>query len=128
MALTQLGKTWYDPQQVKSVILPEIANIQSRYDNKAQMKLLNEDVIIRNLRMKDIYIPASNTDSIHTIEAGEEYRPDVVAYNIYNNSLLGWVILAANNMKSIFEFKAGTMIRVPAIDSIYSNGGVLSNS
>lgn len=128
MALTQLGKTWYDPQQVKSVILPEIANIQSRYDNKAQMKLLNEDVIIRNLRMKDIYIPASSTDSIHTIEAGEEYRPDVVAYNIYNNSLLGWVILAANNMKSIFEFKAGIMIRVPSIDSIYSNGGVLSNS
>ena len=47
MALTDLGKTRYDPLQVKSVILPDVANIQSRYDNKAQMKLLNEDVIIR---------------------------------------------------------------------------------
>ena len=128
MALTDLGKTWYDPLQVKSVILPDVANIQGRYDNKAQMKLLNEDVIIRNLRMKDIYVASAESDSINTIEAGEEYRPDVVAYNVYRNPLLGWVILSANNMKSIFEFKAGLMIRIPSIDNIYSSGGVLSNS
>lgn len=126
MALTQLGKTWYDPKLVLGVTEPSETVAQSRYTLKTQMRLKNQDVVIRNLRISDLYIAESSGDTVHKIEAKEQYRPDLVAYKQYNNPNLAWVILSANNMKSIFDFTTGKIIRIPEVTSLYSSGGVLS--
>ena len=126
MALTNLGKTWYDPTKVLGIIEPNEDTVQSRYSSKTNINLANGDTVIRNLRISDIEIKESDLDTVHKIEAGEEYRPDLVAYKQYNNPNLAWIILSANNMKTIFDFTVDKVIRIPEVTSLYSEGGVLS--
>lgn len=126
MALSELGKTWYDPNLVLNIIEPYDAIAESRYTLKTQMRLANQDVVIRNLRVSDIYIAQSPADTMHRIEAKEQYRPDLVAFQQYNNPNMAWVLLAANNMKSIFDFTTDKIIRIPEVTTLYSSGGVLS--
>lgn len=126
MALTKLGRTWYDTKQITNIIEPNEEVVQTRYSNKTQMRLENGDIIIRNTRLSDIEVPESDSDTVHKIEASERYRPDLVAFRVYNNANLAWVLLSANNMKSFFEFETDVIIRIPEITSLYSSGGVLN--
>lgn len=126
MALSELGKTWYDKNLVKDIIQPQEETVASRYSAKTNLVLQNNDVVVRNLRTSDIYIPESDDDTVYKIDAAEEYRPDLVAFKQYNNPALAWVILSANNMKDIFEFTSGKVIRIPEITGLYTTGGVLN--
>jgi hypothetical protein len=42
-----------------------------------------------------------------------EYRPDLVAEEIYGTPDLWWSIMEFNGMKDVLEFKAGVNIRLP---------------
>ena len=126
MALTRLGRTWYDPEQVVSLMEKIEETVQSRYSSKVNMNLKNGDTIIRNLRISDLEIEESDEDIVYKIEPSERYRPDLLALKYYNNPNLAWVLLAANNMKTIFDFKDGVVIRIPNVTSLYTNGGILS--
>lgn len=126
MALTRLGRTWYDPEQVISLMEKIEETVQSRYSSKVNMNLKNGDTIIRNLRISDLEIEESDEDIVYKIEPSERYRPDLLALKYYNNPNLAWVLLAANNMKTIFDFKDGVVIRIPNVTSLYTNGGILS--
>lgn len=126
MALTRLGRTWYDPEQVVSLMEKIEETVQSRYSSKVNLNLKNGDTIIRNLRISDLEIEESDEDIVYKIEPSERYRPDLLALKYYNNPNLAWVLLAANNMKTIFDFKDGIVIRIPNVTSLYTNGGILS--
>lgn len=126
MALTRLGRTWYDPEQVVSLMEKIEETVQSRYSSKVNLNLKNGDTIIRNLRISDLEIEESDEDIVYKIEPLERYRPDLLALKYYNNPNLAWVLLAANNMKTIFDFKDGIVIRIPNVTSLYTNGGILS--
>lgn len=126
MALTRLGRTWYDPEQVVSLMEKIEETVQSRYSSKVNLNLKNGDTIIRNLRISDLEIEESDEDIVYKIEPSERYRPDLLALKYYNNPNLAWVLLAANNMKTIFDFKDGVIIRIPNVTSLYTNGGILS--
>lgn len=126
MALTRLGRTWYDPEQVVSLMEKIEETVQSRYSSKVNLNLKNGDTIIRNLRISDLEIEESDEDIVYKIEPSERYRPDLLALKYYNNPNLAWVLLAANNMKTIFDFKDGVVIRIPNVTSLYTNGGILS--
>ena len=59
-------------------------------------------------------IPESDTDITVVIQTSEDRRPDLVAYNIYGQSELQWLVLQYNNIVDIeTEFTAGTEIRLP---------------
>ena len=126
MALTTLGETGFDPKLVESYIESSETIAESRYTLKPQLRLANGDVVIRNLRISDLYIVENTDDTVYKIQAKEQYRPDIVAYKQYNNPNLAWVILSANNMKSIFDFKTDIVIRIPEVTGLYTSGGVLS--
>lgn len=126
MALTKLGKTWYDPEQIISLMESNEETVSSRYSAKTNLNLKDGNTIIRNLRISDLEIRESDEDTVHKIEVKERYRPDLIAQKFYNNPNLAWVILAANDMKTLFDFKDGLVIRVPSITSLYTSGGVLS--
>jgi hypothetical protein len=58
-------------------------------------------------------IPERKDDRYTVITAGTEYRPDKVSVDAYGIPDLWWRILEANNIKDIFDFKAGKTIRIP---------------
>jgi len=59
-------------------------------------------------------IARSEKDRFWVITKPREFRPDLVAFEEYGYSNFWWRILEANQMKSIFDFKSGTNIRLPA--------------
>ena len=58
-------------------------------------------------------IPESSSDKYGVIPSGHEYRPDKVSQAAYGVPDYWWLILEANNMQDIYDFKAGTNIRIP---------------
>lgn len=61
-------------------------------------------------------VPRSNDDIRYTIEPQYNYRPDLLAYDLYGDQKLWWVFAQRNmdNIKDpIYDFKAGTEIYLP---------------
>lgn len=62
---------------------------------------------------KQISTVPTQTDMYMVVPSGMEYRPDLVSQKIYGTPDFWWKLLEANNIKDIFDFKAGTNLRVP---------------
>lgn len=60
------------------------------------------------------YVP-NGDEKVMIITKGIEYRPDLVSYDVYGFVDNWWKIMEANNIKDIFDFKAGRTIILPAI-------------
>jgi hypothetical protein len=61
-------------------------------------------------------VPASSDDSRYTIEPTYTYRPDLLAYDLYDNHKLWWVFSQRNLdilRDPIYDFVAGTTIYLP---------------
>lgn len=127
MALSTLwDKTWYSNKAIETVLIPNTDYYRGRYDLKENLLLKNKDTVIRFIRSSDLNVGDPTGNSIHVIEQGERYRPDIVANKMYGNPNLAWVLLTANNMKSIFEFEVTKEIIVPELTQLYTTGGILS--
>ena len=66
------------------------------------------------LNKRNIYF--KKDDVVYTIEKAYEYRPDLLAFDLYGNSGLWWVFTVRNpNIISdpIGDFQAGVTIRIP---------------
>lgn len=71
-------------------------------------------------------IPVRTNDIYHTVKTNEVTRLDVIAHTYYKNPLLWWVIAQANDIYNPFEeIASGTILRVPAIETLYGNKGIL---
>lgn len=61
-------------------------------------------------------IPAEDDDILYEIQPQYNYRPDLLAYDLYNTPNLWWVF-AQRNMDiikdPIFDMKTGTVIYLP---------------
>lgn len=123
----ELIRSWYSEEKVSQILVPNLATWRSRYDLKEQELLTESDTwVIRNMRKADITPQTTSDDIIHIVTAGEQYRPDVIAYNSYGDANLAWVILSANNKSSLFELLVGDEIVIPSIVSLYQSGGILT--
>jgi hypothetical protein len=58
---------------------------------------------------------AEGDEKTMLINKGVEYRPDLVAFDVYGVSEVWWKILEANRMSDVFDFKAGLTITLPKI-------------
>ena len=126
MEENELIRSWYSEDLVDKILVPNLDTWRSRYDLKEQELLKDGDTwVIRNLRKNDITPVKTSEDIQHIIAPGEHCRPDVVAYNAYGDANLAWVILSANNMSSIFDFRSGLHIIIPSTMSLYQAGGIL---
>ena len=67
-------------------------------------------------------IPKDPSDVYMVITAVYEYRPDLLAYDLYNDPRLWWVFAVRNPNRlgedPYFNFKTGTGIYVPRIDTL----------
>ena len=119
-------RSWYSEDLVEKILVPNLDTWRSRYDLKEQELLKDTETwVIRNLRKKDITPIRTSDDIQHIIAPGEHCRPDIVAYNAYGDANLAWIILSANNMSSIFDFRSGLHIIIPSAVSLYQAGGIL---
>lgn len=67
------------------------------------------------------------TDAEYTINAFYQYRPDLLAYDLYDNAGLWWVFAVRNpNIieDPIFDFVAGRTIFIPKKDLLVSRLGI----
>ncbi len=126
MEANELIRSWYSYDKVDKVIVPNPITWRSRYDLKEQELLPDGNIVIRNLRPADM-IPIRSADDVeHIVTPAENYRPDIVAYNAYQDPNLAWVILSANGLSDIFDFKSGLEIIIPGISGLYQSHGVLN--
>ena len=66
------------------------------------------------------------TDSIYTVQMGEENALDLVALKLYNDESLWWIIAEASNIADPYNVPAGTVLRIPSITSICGYKGILA--
>jgi hypothetical protein len=72
-------------------------------------------------------IPKQPDDQYWTIAGPYEYRPDLLAFDLYNNASLWWVFYQRNpNTLAAppLDFKSGTKIYVPKITTLQSALGI----
>lgn len=66
-------------------------------------------------------IPAYLSDTVYELTEVHQYRPDLLASDVYDTPDLWWVFAVRNiNIikDPIFDFKAGIRIYIPEIDTI----------
>ena len=74
-------------------------------------------------------IPASDDDFQYTIQPQYNFRPDLLAYDIYGNPKLWWVFMQRNIdiiYDPIYDFRAGITIRLPKKSQLLSYLGLSS--
>lgn len=73
-------------------------------------------------------IPMNPTDVYYTITAVYEYRPDLLAYDLYGDPTLWWVFASRNpnvlGPDPYFNLKAGVAIYIPTIDTLRTVLGI----
>ena len=71
--------------------------------------------------MIDRPIPKLASDVYWKITTAYEYRPDMLAYDLYNDSRLWWVFAQRNPNRlkdPLFDFSVGTGIYVPQLANL----------
>jgi len=66
-------------------------------------------------------MPANIDDVVYTIQPQYNYRPDLLASDLYNDPNLWWVFKSRNpNVLDdpVFDFVAGITIYIPDVDNI----------
>lgn len=72
-------------------------------------------------------IPFARDDVLHTLTVTHEYRPDLLAFDLYKNSNLWWVFQARNpNVfeDAVWDFRTGTKFYIPRKDRVEAALGI----
>jgi len=72
-------------------------------------------------------IPSSDDDFQYTIQPQYNYRPDLLAYDIYGNPKLWWVFTQRNInilIDPIYDFRSGVTIALPKKTTLLSALGL----
>lgn len=72
-------------------------------------------------------IPALGSDVYWTITSVYEYRPDTLAYDLYNDPKLWWVFAQRNPNRlkdPLFDFVTGVQIYLPKIETLKNVLGI----
>jgi len=90
----------------------------------------NTDVVNNNFLDVMIYtpIPMEPSDVYYTLTAAYEYRPDLLAYDLYGDANLWWVFASRNpnalGPDPYFNFTAGLSIYIPTMDTLKAVLGI----
>lgn len=69
-------------------------------------------------------IEQQSDDLVYTVQSGDSSRIDLIAFDIYGDAELWWVILLANNLQLITDLTVGQILTIPSpryIKSVYLN-------
>jgi hypothetical protein len=77
--------------------------------------------------MQNRAIPKNTDDILFKINATYQYRPDMLAFDLYDNAGLWWVFYQRNPntlQRPPFDFSADTQIYIPTIDTLRNVLGI----
>lgn len=87
----------------------------SRYTSGGTIYKINE----RDSFWERTSIPETPYDSEIVLDTRYDNAPDLLAYDLYGDSSLEWVILQFNCIQDVAtEFVAGKTIRIPNMDTV----------
>lgn len=96
---------------------PRHYSYSSRYSNIRRIQDNNE---IFHETFNNYKIPESDSDQYITVNTAVENRLDIISCRYYKSPIMWWVIAIANNIIDPFsEVPIGTVLRIPALTSIY---------
>lgn len=63
----------------------------------------------------------NDSDTYYTVQTGEEFRLDLLAYKIYGSTFLWWVLAVVNDIRNPFTAPyVGDVLRVPALTRVFT--------
>lgn len=112
-------------------IIPEPVNYVKSSDNDRYTRYNKcRKLISHNKTYYETYkrygIIESTGDEYYTVDKSTVNRLDIISDKFYNNASYWWVIALANNIIDPFSIQINTVLRIPAIMSLYLEGGILS--
>jgi hypothetical protein len=87
--------------------------VSSRYVNSTVVTYGDTNVLTFETYVRQLKPPSDN-DKYAVVPPGEEFRPDLTSYRAYGTVDFWWLILENNGIFDIFDYKAGTNIRIPS--------------
>ena len=98
--------------EATSIAPSRFVTVASRYANSSVIYYSENKLLTFTVYKKG----SNNTtpqDKYYVVKPGQEYRPDLVSNRVYGTPDFWWRIMEANNIKDVFEFKAGLNLRIP---------------
>jgi hypothetical protein len=102
------------PIEESPITADEIVPYGSRYRNSKVIYYGEKRFVTFETYIRQKYQPTGH-ENVAVITKGVEFRPDLASHEYYGYPENWWRILEANNMKDIYEFKAGKTIILPDI-------------
>lgn len=99
--------------EVSKILAKKFVPTGSRYFDSTVLYYGEDKYITFPIYRKQI-IPKTSRDRYTVINKSTEYRPDLVSTDFYGTSIFWWKIMEANNIKDVFDFKAGLSLYIPA--------------
>lgn len=75
--------------------------------------------------MNQYTVEKAETESTYIVGVETENRLDLVSYRCYSTHKYWWVIALANYIIDPFDVPYGTILRIPPLSQLYSEGGIL---
>lgn len=101
------------PIEITTINPTKFVTPSSRYVN-SNVILWGENKLLTFNTYKRTPIAVSRSDKFTVVPPGEEYRPDKTSRRAYGTPDFWWRILEANDIKDIFDYKAGLNVRIPS--------------
>ena len=103
----KITKTEINPVNSKLVVAV------SRYAQSKVVYYGDKNLITFKTYKKQVIL-SDTEDQFTVVPPGMDFRPDRMSSDAYGLPDFWWKILEANNLKDIYEFRAGLNIRLPA--------------
>ena len=65
-----------------------------------------------------IKVPETEFDFFVEIDSTNEFRPDMLSFQVYGTPDYGWALMEINNLRSFKDLTIGNRLRIPPIESI----------
>lgn len=115
---TEVSMTKIRPEYLfPDYLSPRHYNYSSRYSS---IRRIQDNNKIFHETFNNYKIPESDSDQYITVNTSVENRLDIISCRYYKSPIMWWVIAVANNIIDPFsEVPIGTVLRIPALTSIY---------
>lgn len=76
---------------------------------------------------KYIEIPIHEDDNYFSVTPRYVNRLDLIAHKFYHESKLWWAIAIANDLEDPMNIPLDTILRIPAVSTLFGSGGVIGD-
>jgi hypothetical protein len=67
-----------------------------------------------------IVVPETESDFFIEIDSTNEFRPDMLSFQVYGTPDFGWALMEINNLRSFKDLSMRNRLRIPPLDRIQS--------